>query len=119
MRCFQCLAVEELHDDEVPPIVRVNVIDRADARMVQRRGGLRFALQPLKRHLITFKLIGQKFQCYTAGQPSVVGRPNHTHASVAELFDDSVVRSGLPNHGSSFQHSPNDFASFGKRFCTR
>ncbi len=38
------LAVEELHDDEVPAVVGVNVIDCADARVVQRRRGLRFAL---------------------------------------------------------------------------
>ena len=38
------LAIEELHDNEMPAVVGVNVIDCADARMVQRRGGLRFAL---------------------------------------------------------------------------
>ena len=94
-------------------------MDRADVRMVQRRGGLRFAPQPLKRQSILFELVGQKFQRDTAGQPRIVGRPNHAHASVTDLFDDAVVRNDLPDHESSLRYSPNEFAPLGKRCGTK
>ena len=45
----QRLAVEELHRDEGLALVLVDVVDRADVGVLERRGRARFALQPLER----------------------------------------------------------------------
>ena len=42
---FQGRAVEELHGDKSLAVLLANVVDGADVRMVQRRGGPGFALK--------------------------------------------------------------------------
>ena len=42
---LQRLAVQKLHGDECLPVMLVNLMNRADIRMVQRGSGLRLALE--------------------------------------------------------------------------
>ena len=42
---LQRRALEILHDDERPLVLLTDVVDRADVRMVERRGGPRFSLK--------------------------------------------------------------------------
>ena len=42
---FQSLAIEELHGDERLAFPFTNLMDGADVRMIQSRGGLRLALE--------------------------------------------------------------------------
>ena len=51
--------------------------------------------------LIVGNLGRQKFKCYCAVQTRVLCFVDHTHAIPTELFEDAVVRNGLPNHGWS------------------
>ena len=43
------LAFQQLHRDERPALVLVDVVDGADVRVIQGRGGAGFALEPLQR----------------------------------------------------------------------
>ena len=43
------------------------------------------------------KRFRQEFQSDEAVESSVFGLVDNTHASATELFDDSVMRNGLPN----------------------
>src|SRR5271165_114908 len=45
-------AIEELHRNERSAVLLIDVVDRADVGMVQRRGGASFAPEALKRHLV-------------------------------------------------------------------
>ena len=48
----QRLAVEQLHDEERQIAVPADVVERADVRVVQRRGRPGLALEPLERRRI-------------------------------------------------------------------
>src|SRR5664280_2886119 len=62
------LAFEELHDDEVLPLVLLDGVNRADSGMVQGRGGTRLALEALERRSVLGKLGGQELDCDAAAE---------------------------------------------------
>ena len=53
----QRLALEQLHDDEVLALVLLDRVDRADARVVQRRRRARLALESLQRLRVVRQLV--------------------------------------------------------------
>ena len=59
---FERPAFEELHGDEMPALVLVDVEDGADAGMVEGRGGLRFPLKSLEGARLLQQLLGQELQ---------------------------------------------------------
>ncbi len=46
------LAFQELHHEKRPALIIAQIVNRADARMIQGRGGAGFALEPLERRWI-------------------------------------------------------------------
>jgi hypothetical protein len=96
---FERVALQELHGDEAPPFVLVDVIDGADVGMVQGRSRLGFTLESLQRVAVSRQLFGQELQGNGAPEAGVLGLVDHTHAAPAELLQDPVVRHGLPDHG--------------------
>ena len=96
---LQSHALEKLHGDEGVAFVLADVVNGADVGMVQRGGGLGFALETAQRLRVSGDVVGKKFQRDEAVQARVFGLVDNAHAAAAELFDDAVVRDGLADHG--------------------
>jgi len=95
----QSLPFEVLHRDEVPPFVLIHVVDGADVWVIQRRGGLGLALEPLQCMAVPGHLFRQELQGDGALQLDIFGLVDDPHAAAAKLFQDLVVRNGGADHG--------------------
>ena len=91
-------AVNILHDDEGATVLLTDVVDGADVRMIQRGCRLRLTLETAQSLRVSGNLLGQEFQSDETMEPGVFGLIDHTHAAAAQLFNDAVVRDGLPDH---------------------
>ena len=92
---LQRRALQILHDDERPPVLLADVVDRADVRVVQRRRRLRFAREPAQRLWIPRELFGDELERHRTAQPRVFGLVHDAHAAATQLLDDAVVRERL------------------------
>ncbi len=93
------LAFEELHDDEVLPLVLLDGVNRADSGMVQRRGGTRLALEALERRSVLSKLGGQELQRDAAAEARVLRFVHDAHPAASETAHDRVMGNALPDQG--------------------
>jgi len=118
---LQSLALEQLHDDEGPSIVFVDVVNRADIGMIQRGGGAGFPPESLDGLGILRDFIGQKFQRHAAAEPGVFGFENYAHSTPAQLFQQFVMRDGFFRHsaGSSGSAKDEPYFSILKPGCQR
>src|SRR5439155_368418 len=91
------LALEALHDDVVLALVLTDVVDGADARVVERGGGAGLPLEALHRVRILRHLERKELERDTAAQAQVLGLVNDAHAAPAQLLEDAVVRDGSPD----------------------
>ena len=98
---LQRLALEQLHRNEVLPLMLVDVVDGADVRMIQGGGRLGLPLESLQRMAVLGQLFGQELQGDGALEPGVLGLVDDTHAAAAELLQDPVVRYGLADAGAA------------------
>src|SRR3989454_797141 len=101
---FECLSFQVLHNNEGPSVIFANFVDSADVRMVQRRCSAGFTAEALEGLRILCDGIGQKFQGYKTAELSIFGAIYHTHASAAQLVQDSVMRDRLPRNGICVGH---------------
>src|SRR5579862_8555631 len=101
---LQRYAVQELHADEGFAVLLADVVDGADIGVVQRGGGLCFALKSAENGWIAGHIVGQKFQGDKTVQARVFRLVHDTHAAAAKLFRDAVVREGLSNKWLGFRH---------------
>jgi hypothetical protein len=85
------LALEDLHDEEGLAFVVVNIIDGADAGVIQGRGRASFALETLESLAVAGEFLRQEFQSDGATQTVVFGPVDNAHPSTAKFFDDAVV----------------------------
>ena len=88
---FQRLAVEPLHGDERRPCVLADFIDGADVRMIECRGGPRFATEPFDRGNVGRHHRGQKLQRDLASKRQILREIHLAHPADAEQRLDSVV----------------------------
>jgi hypothetical protein len=95
------LALEQLHRNEVPPLVLIDVVDRTDIGMIQRRGGARFALEALDRLAVAGQVLRQELQRDGALEPQILGPVDDAHAAGTECLDDPVMRDAFADHGGS------------------
>ena len=95
----QSLPFEKLHDNEGLTVVLSDFVDGTNVGMIQSGSRPRFALEPLQGHSICGQSIGQELQRDVAPQGKVFGPVDHTHAPATQLFQDSVMGNGLPQHG--------------------
>ncbi len=93
------LAVEQLHDDELLPVVIADVVQRADVRVVERGRDARFALEALDCLRIAREVGRQHLDGDLAAEPRVLGAIDDAHAAAVEDFDDAVMRDRLADHG--------------------
>jgi len=101
---LESLTVEKFHGDERFSIFVANVIDGADAGVVQGGGGLRFPLETCQRLRIVSHFIGKEFQGNKTVQARVFGFVHDTHAAPAELLDNAVMRDGLADERLGLGH---------------
>ncbi len=98
-------ALQQLHDDEPPPLPLADVVDRADVRVVERRGGARLAQVAVDGFRVLGALLGNELQRDVAMEASVLGLPDDAHPALADLLDQAVVQqllSGFDGHFRSF-----------------
>ena len=90
--------LEQLHHDERPALVLVDVVDGADVRMVQRRRRAGFAAEALERLAILRRRVRQELEGDETAEPQVFGLVDDAHPALAELRDDAVSRQRAANH---------------------
>ena len=113
------LPLEQLHGDEVLPLVLLDRVDRADAGVVEGRGGAGLALEALEGRRVLRQLHRQELERDVAAELRVLGLVHDAHAAAAELPGDLVVGDGLADHwpasaapaGYSFSNSGSPWRS--------
>src|SRR5262249_37123441 len=58
----QRLPLQQFHGDEGLPIGLINLVDRADVRVIQCRSGTSFTTEPFKGLCIVREFLGKEFQ---------------------------------------------------------
>ena len=99
---LQGAAFEPLHDDELLAVgfrSFPDVVNRADVRMIQRRGRPRLALKTADGVFVPRKLRRQEFQCDAAAEAEILGAKHHAHATATQVLDDAVARDSVPDSG--------------------
>jgi hypothetical protein len=91
-------AVEILHDDEGLVILFANVVDGANARVIQCGGSSRLALKTIQGVRVADELIRQKLDGDISLEADVLCLINHSHAAAAQFFQYPVMRDS-PAHG--------------------
>ena len=92
---FQSGAFEKFHSDEGLAIFLAYVINGADIGMVQRRSGLRFALESSERAGVVADIFGKEFQCDVAAEAIVFGFVDDTHPAASKALQNAIVRESL------------------------
>jgi hypothetical protein len=100
MRSRSVCPLEEFHREEIPAANFSNLVDGADVGVVQRRSGSRFAAKPLRGLRVVDRFIGKEFEGDEAAEFQILGLVDLTHASTADLFQNTVVREGFSMSGS-------------------
>ena len=95
---LQRFAFHQLHDDEGLPVRLVDVVDRADVRVLERGSGPRLALEALERLRVPRDVLGKELQSDVAPQARVLGAVDDAHAAAAQLLDDPVAGDRLADH---------------------
>jgi len=76
----------------------VDLVDRADVGMIERRGRSRFTAKSLERLRVEGQRIRHELQRDRTAQSRVFGLVHHAHSTAAQLLDDVVVRDAATNH---------------------
>src|SRR5262250_2855984 len=90
--------IEMLHDNERPPVLRSDLVDRADVRVVQRGGSLSFAFKAAESLRVLGGILPEEIECEKGFQKGGFGLVGDPHPAASELLDDAIVGNGLPDH---------------------
>ena len=83
-------ALDQLHRDPRQPVVLANVVDGDDGRVIQRRGGAGFGLEPAPAGLLADQPLGNHLERDGAAETRVDAAVDFAHASRAEEAFDLV-----------------------------
>src|ERR1700693_4288720 len=97
------LSLDQLHGDEVLAVRFVDLVYRADVRMIERRRSKCFSSESFAGSRIILHLHRQELQRNMAVQREVFGFVYHTHPAATELREDAIVRDGLADHALTFR----------------
>ena len=100
-RLLESLALHQLHDQERPTLVLTDVVDGADVRVVQSRGGARFPLKALQDLRAVDHLVGQELDRHWPTQASILATVDDAHAATAELCGHLIVGNNLVDHSKN------------------
>ncbi len=92
---FERLPLQQLHSDEVLTVRFVDLVNRADIRVIERRGGEGFPLEAFASRGIILQLLGQELQRDMTAQLQVLGLVDDAHAAATQHPEYLVVRDGL------------------------
>src|SRR5437868_6948314 len=81
---FESLPLEILHGDEGAAVLFPNVINRADVRMIQARGGLSFAAKAGEQMLVGSDVLGKELERDEAAKTGVFSLEDHSHPATPE-----------------------------------
>ncbi len=85
------MALDALHGVEGDVAFLPDLEDRDDVGVVQPRGGLGLAAEPLQRLAVGRHVGGQDFQGHPTAEGDLLGLVDHAHAAAAELAHDPVI----------------------------
>src|SRR6185436_1153056 len=75
-----------------------DVVDRADVRMVQRRGDSRFAPEAFERLGVRGQLGRQELERDLTAEPDVFGAVDDAHAAAADAFENPIMTDSGADH---------------------
>src|ERR1700722_5262264 len=77
----QRLSLQVLHHQKIDSILMPNVVEDADARMIQRRYGPSFALKPFFQFGVRGEMLREDFDRYVSAQARVAGAVHFAHST--------------------------------------
>ncbi len=95
---FQADALELLHDDERQAVHLFNVVDGADAGVVQLRGSAGLPQEAVHRLLVVDQVVRNELQSDVAAQTRVFRVIDKPHATTAEFPHNVIVGDCLADH---------------------
>ena len=75
------LALQQLHYEKLPSVMFPDVVDRADVRMIERRGGARLASKPQDGLCVLGERFRKELQGDPSSKPGVLGLIDNAHSS--------------------------------------
>ena len=95
MRCFRVWPSMNSIAMKSRPSILVDVVNGADVGVIHGRGRLRLAPEAFQHMPVSGDFIGQKLEGNRALEPGIFRFIDDAHPSLAQLFDDPIVRNGL------------------------
>ena len=78
---FERLPFEQLHGNERAAFEFADIVNSADVRMIERRGGAGFAAEPLDGLGVLGNVVGKEFQGNATTEAGVGGFVDHAHST--------------------------------------
>jgi len=92
------LPLHQLHHDEGVALVLGDLVDHADAGVIEGGGGARLPLESLERLGVVRQLVGQQLEGHATLEAHVLRLVDDAHAAAAEPAQDPVVGQRLADH---------------------
>ena len=108
---LQRLAFEKGHGNEGLAFDFIDLVDVADVGVIECGGRFRLSPEPRLNFLVAEQVSRQEFQSYRTLEVRVLSLVNDTHAALAELPGDLVVRDGSVDHAFPSNRIPRMFTS--------
>src|SRR5713226_1869439 len=93
----ECLPLQQFHGDEGSSIGLVNLVDRADVRVIQGGCSLGFPLETAKSLCVVGEFVGKELEGDVATKLKVFRFIHHAHSTTADLAEDAVMGDRLTN----------------------
>jgi hypothetical protein len=100
------MPLQAFHRNEDAALLLSDLVNRADIRMLQSRGGEGFPIKAFLGVRIAYKIVGEELQSHKPAQFQVFCFVNDTHPATTEGLDPPVVRNGLSGYGLQCRHGP-------------
>jgi hypothetical protein len=91
----QRLSLKILHCNKWLALMLPKIVNRTNIRMIESRGGPRFAFKALQSLRILCQAFRKKFERYTAAQACVFGLIYDAHSPAAQFAKYAVMRDGF------------------------
>ena len=88
---FQVAPLDVAHGDEEDVLGRPSLVDRDDVRMVDRRGQLRLAQEPVTERLVLGEARSEQLEGNLPLEPQILGQVDDAHATDAQQRLDPVA----------------------------